>query len=1130
MTFLRVALASIAYYRRTYVAVVLGVASAVAVLAGSLLVGESVRGSLAALTSGRLGRADVVVAAERPFTEDLAARLMRQPAIAGAFPDVTPLLALQGLVRHDASGRRAGRVSVYGVDARFFAFHGSPAAAPDEGAMLLSPALAAELGAATGDPLLLRVARPTDIPADSLHGRRDEIGRTIRLRNGGVLAAASMGEFALAPGQGAVRAVFVSAARLQRDLGVAGRANSLLLAAAPGSTPNAAAVERALSASLDVADLGLTFTTSPDEAMVLVESSSGLIPDAIAATAGASAARASLAVSPVLTWLANAIGVAGRSVPYSIVTAIGPGAAGDRAIAQLLQPATGGPPPIVLNAWTAADLQAKTGDALDLEYYRWADDGRLVTERTSFRVAGVVPMSGLAIDRRLAPDYPGITESKRFTDWDPPFPIDLSRVRPKDEDYWDRYRTSPKAFVALDVGQRLWRSRYGQVTSLRLQREAPGVDLKAAIDRVREEVTRDVSPSRAGFNVVDVRRQNLEASAGATDFGAYFAYFSFFLMVAALLLAALFFRLSLETRQAQLGVLRATGFSASAIRRLLGLEGLAVALVGALAGVGLAIGWAALMMLGLRTWWIGAVGTSLLELHVDWRALALGAAGGTVSALVAIVVTVRSASRSTPRALLTGAADAVAPSARSRAGWLAVAALVPAIALSVLAAADFVPDAGAFFGAGMLVLTAGLAFFARWLQAQPAAGAPGRLASRSGRPGLVRFGLANASWRPGRSLTSAGLVAAAVFLLVSVDAFRKRADASGTAASGTGGFALIAESELPIVHDVATPEGRSAAGLDVAAGTPLAGVTLVGLRLRPGDDTSCLNLYQPRRPRMLGVPDRLVEAAPFRFAASLALSDADRANPWRLLGDAGPDGVVPAIVDATSLQYVLHAAVGDVITVDADTNQPIRLRIVASLDDSVLQGEILVADRAFRQLFPAVAGYRAFLVAVPGATPDRVDAVSRALEDALADAGFDAEDAERRLDAFHRVENTYLSTFQALGGLGLGLGCLGLVAVIARNVLERRRELALLGASGFTGRDLQVVVASEHLALVGVGLAVGVAAALVAVAPVVLTRGGALPWGALVWLAPVAIAGLLSALLATRGVRRLPLVESLRRE
>jgi hypothetical protein len=274
----------------------------------------------------------------------------------------------------------------------------------------------------------------------------------------------------------------------------------------------------------------------------------------------------------------------------------------------------------------------------------------------------------------------------------------------------------------------------------------------------------------------------------------------------------------------------------------------------------------------------------------------------------------------------------------------------------------------------------------------------------------------------------------------------------------------------------------------------------------------------------------MIETAPFTFARSLAATDAERANPWQLLGPPGQDGVVPAVVDVTSLQYVLHGAVGDVIVVDADTARPIRLRIVGSLADSVLQGEILIGEAAFAQLFPELSGYRMFLAAVPASTVEGRDAAARALEETFADFGFDAEDAARRLEAFHRVENTYLSTFQALGGLGLALGCLGLVAVVARNVLERRRELALLGASGYTGRDLQLVVAAEHVALVAAGLVVGVAAAFVAVAPVVIARSGALPWTALVWLVPVAVAGLLSAVLATGRVRRLPLVPSLRRE
>jgi hypothetical protein len=118
-------------------------------------------------------------------------------------------------------------------------------------------------------------------------------------------------------------------------------------------------------------------------------------------------------------------------------------------------------------------------------YFRWTDEGRLVTERESFQVAGEVPMQGLALDRHLAPDYPGITTTNSVSDWDPPFPIDLGLVRPLDEDYWRRFRATPKAFVPLAVGQRLWRTRHGQVTSVRLRSLAPDADLEATVARLR---------------------------------------------------------------------------------------------------------------------------------------------------------------------------------------------------------------------------------------------------------------------------------------------------------------------------------------------------------------------------------------------------------------------------------------------------------------------------------------------------------------------------------------------------------------------------------------------------------------------------------------------------------------------
>ena len=154
--------------------------------------------------------------------------------------------------------------------------------------------------------------------------------------------------------------------------------------------------------------------------------------------------------------------------------------------------------------------------------------------------------------------------------------------------------------------------------------------------------------------VRDVRAEGLDASRGATDFGEYFTYFSFFLVVSALMLAALFFKLGVEQRAREVGLLRAVGFSTPAVRRLFIAEGLVLSVAGSLIGVVGALGYGQLMMTGLRTWWVDAVGTTSLTLHVSPISLIAGALGGTLAALACIWWTLRALARVTERSLLAG--------------------------------------------------------------------------------------------------------------------------------------------------------------------------------------------------------------------------------------------------------------------------------------------------------------------------------------------------------------------------------------------------------------------------------------------------------------------------------------------
>src|SRR5262249_37558128 len=147
-------------------------------------------------------------------------------------------------------------------------------------------------------------------------------------------------------------------------------------------------------------------------------------------------------------------------------------------------------------------------------------------------------------------------------------------------------------------------------------------------------------------------------------------------------------------------------------------------------------------------------------------------------------------------------------------------------------------------------------------------------------------------------------------------------------------------------------------------------------------------------------------------------------------------------------------------------------------------------DANFARLFPEQEGYRFLLVDVPA---DRAARTASAIEEGAGDLGADAVETTVRLAEFHTVENTYLSTFQTLGGLGLLVGTIGLAAVLLRNVLERRRELALLGAVGYRRSHVFTIVLAENLLLLSWGLAIGVACALVAIGPAIAERGGRLP-------------------------------------
>ena len=1007
---------SLWFYRRTHLGVVAGVALTAAILTGALAVGDSVRHTLRQLARARLGNiTHALHTGDRYFRAALADEIGAAPAI-----------LVRGSVTVPDGRTRANDVQIVGVDDRFWQL----GATTNFTGLVVNERLATQLGVRAGDTIILRTEPPAWLPRDApLSGPADE---TVALR-GAVQAVAGdrdLGRFSLQANQVPPYTVFVPLARLQKELNRPGRANMLL--SGTGLPP-------VLRDHWTLADAELVYSNG-----WLTTPRVFLDPDLQVTGEG------------VLTYFVNEIRHGDRATPYSFVTA------------------TGTNDGIAINSWLADDLGARVGDELTLRYYVPGDRRELREESTTFRVSRIIPT---ARDDSWTPSFPGLADAENCRDWKPGVPIALDRIRPKDEEYWRDYRGTPKAFLSLAAGQKLWANRFGKLTAIRVA--GPLSDLKLeppAFQPVAEQAAR--------------------ASAEAQDFGQLFLGFSLFLIVAALLLTALLFVFNLEQRRAEIGLLRAVGFPPRQVRWWVLREGGALAVIGTVIGLVAGMAYTKLALLGLATVWRGAVGGTRFVYRVEPVTWAVGAGASLLAALAAMWFTQRHQTRQPPVTLLTGNPMIPSTTRYSRLGLgVGVLGVVGAAGLLTLR------NAGGFFGAGACLLVAGIGG-SHWLLGrlvnvgrlcEPAVGSS---PSPTRRVGLQQLGLRNAARRRGRSLATIGVLASGVFLLVAVNAFHQE-----PTEHGTGGFAWYAETTLPVYE--ALPNS-------------------VAFRVRDGDDASCLNLNRAQQPRLLGVrPEELARRGAFRFvgqAPSLPAS-AERTTrmvvpQWESLSAPQPDGAVPAIGDEATVKWALGKKIGDTVEYTDERGRSFPVRIVGVVSHSILQGGLMIAERNFMEKFPSTAGYRVFLL----------DAVPEELARSLADKGFMAVPAARRLAEFAQVENTYLAIFQALGGLGLVLGSVGLALVVWRNVLERRGELALLQAVGFDRRALRRLVVSEHWLLVTLGVGVGLGAALVAVWPV---GGVHVP---VLTLAALTAGGLGWSWLAARAALRGPLLPALRNE
>ncbi len=1094
MNRIRLIARSLRYYWRWQVGLALGVMVAAAVIAGSLVTGDSVRATLARQAELRLGKVgSAVVAADGFFTEGLAGK------VAGS----VPVLLLQGTVSVPGEGRRANGVNVYGVGEAFWGF-GSAGKAEAGAGLGVNRALAQVLGLGAGAEVIVRFEKPSLISRDApLSGETDQ---TVSLRQAVARVAAEegMGAFSLKAQQEAALNVYLPLGQLQEAAGLAGRAN-MLLAAQEAAEP----VAQAVQAGMTLEDAGLSWRELGGQ-RILATGRIFLSPEAEAR------ARAAFPQAKgVLTYLVNQIvNAQGGVTPYSMATAAEPGMGG------LPEWPEGS---VVITQWLADDLQLKVGDTLTVRYFRVTRARQLEEAEASFPVHAVLPMDHPAVRREWTPEFPGVSESENCRDWKPGIPIDQSLIRDRDDAYWKERKGTPKLFLTLQDGQKLWTNRFGGLTSLWVESGAGLAEMGGALQA-------KLTAAQAGLVTVAVKAAAGKAVAQSMDFGALFVSMSAFLIGTALMLAVMLFLLGTGQRAGQLGLLRASGWTPQQVRRLFVMEALGVAVPAALVGTGLGLYYTQWTLGQLERDWADAALGLRFVMAVRPETLVGAWLGTVLLSLGSVWWAARRLGRARVGGLLAGGslAEALESGGEGRLRrwrWLPLGALALA-GMAMLFWSSRVPQhvqPMMFFGGAALLLGDGLRCLSWYLQRVAAATAGGSA------PGVWELGRRNAVRQRGRSMALAALLAAGVFMVVALNAFRQDATLlPSDRQSGTGGFALVGSSTLPVYEDLNGKAGQEVWGLEEEE---TRAVRVVPFRVREGEEASCLNLNRAQTPRVLGVEARLLaerDAFPVAgLASGVALGEG--VSPWTLLNQKPTDGSVPAIMDQYSAMFALGKKAGDEVVVPDGQGNPVRLRLVALLAGTVLQGNVVIGDAAFVKLYPDTGGYKYFLV---DALPEQVGRWQEAAVRQLASRGLALQPVAQKLAQYQSVQNTYLTIFSTLGGLALVLSTLGLGVMVARHVLERRAEFALLQAVGFRRRQLQTMVLAEHGFLFLAAIALGGGTALIAVWPnLQLAGAGGIPLGLLgILLISLSGGGLIFCYLAARLALSGRLTESLRHE
>lgn len=1082
----RILLSSIKFYRKPVLYQLLIIVLLSAVITGSLLTGESVRTSLKRSASERLGNTGIIISSGiRFFDCELVDGF---DSIAGI--KSTGLLEINGFSQSLSTQKGAYDTHIYGIDYDFFPFHGNDSVSLKKGEAIINRRLADHIEVNEGDEIIIRYKEVSDIPADAPFAPAAEEGKSVVMRIGAILEPDQTGNFSMMISQVTPMNIFLHLSDLQTVSDKSIKINRMLID--KRTNLSATAAFDILKKTLKPSDTGLRIRSIEKTGNQELISDRVFIDVPVITEVNSLIPKA----SPVITYLANRISSLSGSSPYSFVSAI----------PSLLYPEITSGNDIIINNWLAEDLKVKPGESIQMYWYAPDSLNKLIEKSEMFIVRRIVKSEGIWADSLLMPDFPGIAGAESCSNWDAGVPIKMDEIRDKDEEYWTLYKGTPKAFINYEKGKEIWGSNFGPATSIRFQ---TGI----SADEIKAKLTGNLDPSLLGFSVSDLVGESVKAADESVDFGTLFLSLGFFLIVASIVLLSFAVSFYFETKREIIRTYFALGFKSRWIERLLFYESTLIGAIGCLIGAFAGYLVNILITGALNSVWQGAVQTNTLSAYFDIIPVLTGF-------FVTVLILTLFMWLKTKKYLKSLNRKEKEFHIFASPGKNLIFLVISFIFTGILLISSLIlkNNSTAYsFGAGNFLLIT-LILFWRQLYIR-------RLKENKGSKGTgLDLSKIYYSFFPSHAVTPILFIASGVFAVFITGVNRMDFDEKLLKRSaGTGGYLLWCESNIPVTEDPGTQIGKASLGL---SDDSLSLMSITTLKRSSGNDASCLNLNHITSPPLLGVdPDDFISRESFSFAK--VLKSENGTNPWGYLNQNKESATIYGIADQTVLDWGLKLSVGDTLILRAENGQRLNIILAAGLKSSIFQGYVIISKENFSKYFPSISGSSILLV---DGDQSQSGLYKRFLDERLANYGLNSEFTTERLKSFYEVTNTYLAVFGVFGAFGMITGVAGLGFVLLRNYNRRKKEFALMLATGFTMRRIRKSILSEQMIILFAGVFSGAISAIIATLPSLIS-GQDIPWLYLTLMVLIiTLTGFSAIYFSVKSVTGTELITSLKKE